>query len=124
MDEARRRGIQTDIIDAEGGLFRLTHGGRSIRCRESLSELTSAVALSICDDKRMTRRIVEQAGVVVPERIDAEDPEATRAALKRLGAWWSSPRAANRARAWRWASRTWTPSKRPSPPPARSARKC
>ena len=86
MDEARRRGIQTDIIDAEGGLFRLTHGGRSIRCRESLSELTSAVALSICDDKRMTRRIVEQAGVTVPERIDADDPEAIRSALERLGA--------------------------------------
>ena len=83
VDEARRRGIQTDIIDAEGGLFRLTHGGRSIRCRESLSELTSAVALSICDDKRMTRRIVEQAGVTVPERIDADDPEAIKAALDR-----------------------------------------
>lgn len=86
VDEARRRGIQTDIIDAEGGLFRLTHGGRSIRCRESLSELTSAVALSICDDKRMTRRIVEQAGVTVPERIDADDPRAIRTALERHGA--------------------------------------
>ena len=86
VDEARRRGIQTDIIDAEGGLFRLTHGGRSIRCRESLSELTSAVALSICDDKRMTRRIVEQAGVTVPERIHADDPEAIKAALERHGA--------------------------------------
>jgi len=86
VDEARRRGIQTDIIDAEGGLFRLTHGGRSIRCRESLSELTSAVALSICDDKRMTRRIVEQAGVTVPERIEADDPDAIRSALDRLGA--------------------------------------
>src|SRR5690606_20407708 len=84
--EARRRGIQTDVIDAEGGLFRLTWGGRSIRCRESLSELTSAVALSICDDKRLTRRIVEQAGVKTPERIDAEDPGALRDALDRFGA--------------------------------------
>jgi hypothetical protein len=33
-----------------------------VRCRESLSELTSAVALSICDDKAMTRRIVAAAG--------------------------------------------------------------
>ncbi|MBU1385972.1 MAG: N-acetylglutaminylglutamine synthetase [Alphaproteobacteria bacterium] len=81
--EARRRGIQTDVIDAEGGLFRLTWGGRSIRCRESLSELTSAVALSICDDKRLTRRIVEQAGVTTPERIDANDPDALRDALTR-----------------------------------------
>lgn len=86
VDEARRRGIAIDVIDAEGGLFRLTWGGRSIRCRESLSELTSAVALSICDDKRMTRRIVEQAGVRVPERIDADDPAAITDALARHGA--------------------------------------
>lgn len=82
VDEARRRGIQTDIIDADGGLFRLTYGGRSIRCRESLSELTTAVALSICDDKRMTRRIVEAAGVRVPARFDADDRKALKAALK------------------------------------------
>lgn len=86
VDEARRRGIATDVIDAEGGLFRLTWGGRSIRCRESLSELTSAVALSICDDKRMTRRIVEQAGVRVPEQVDADDPAAIADALTRHGA--------------------------------------
>ena len=86
VDEARRRGIATDVIDAEGGLFRLTWGGRSIRCRESLSELTSSVALSICDDKRMTRRIVEQAGVRVPERIDTDDPAAIAHALARHGA--------------------------------------
>lgn len=81
VDEARRRGIATDVLDAEGGLVRMTWGGRSIRCRESLSELTSAVAVSICDDKRMTRRIVEQAGLTVPQRYDPDDTEALTAAL-------------------------------------------
>jgi GNAT-family acetyltransferase (TIGR03103 family) len=85
VNEARRRGIHTEIVDAEGGLFRLNWGGRTIRCRESLSELTSAVALSICDDKRMTRRIVEAAGVRVPARLDADDPAAVEAALERYG---------------------------------------
>ncbi|MBU1324516.1 MAG: N-acetylglutaminylglutamine synthetase [Alphaproteobacteria bacterium] len=85
VDEARRRGIHTEIVDAEGGLFRLTWGGRTVRCRESLSEVTSAVALSICDDKRMTRRIVEAAGVRVPERVDADDPAAIAAALETHG---------------------------------------
>lgn len=85
VDEARRRGIQTDIIDAEGGLFRLSWGGRSVRCRESLSELTSAVALSICDDKRVTRRIVEAAGVRVPRRIDPQDLGAIDEALETYG---------------------------------------
>lgn len=69
-DEARRRGIMVEVIDAEGGFFRLTHGGRTVRCRESLSELTSAVAMSICDDKAVTRRIVERAGVAVPEQLE------------------------------------------------------
>lgn len=85
VDEARRRGIQTDIIDSEGGLFRLSWGGRSVRCRESLSELTSAVALSICDDKRVTRRIVEAAGVRVPRRIDPQDLGAIDEALETYG---------------------------------------
>lgn len=76
VDEARRRGVQVEILDAEGGFFRLAHGGRSVKCRESLSELTSAVAMSICDDKAATRRVVEAAGLAVPEQIAGEVKEA------------------------------------------------
>ncbi len=76
VKEARRRGIQVEVFDAEGGFFDLSYGGRSIRCRESLSELTSAVAMSICDDKGVTRRIVEAGGVRVPEQISADAPAA------------------------------------------------
>ena len=85
VEEARRRGIGVDLIDADGGLFRLIYGGRSIACRESLSDLTSAVALSICDDKAVTRRIVERAGVRVPEEIEAGDASALPAFLERHG---------------------------------------
>ena len=85
-DEARRRGITVDVIDAEGGFFRLTHGGRTVRCRESLSELTSAVAMSICDDKAVTRRAVERAGVAVPEQLEVGDGrEELEAFLRRHG---------------------------------------
>jgi len=79
VEEARRRGIDVEIIDAAHGFFRLTYGGRSIRCRESLSEVTSAVAMSICDDKTVTRGIVERAGVMVPDEIEAESPDDVRA---------------------------------------------
>ncbi|MCW2681798.1 MAG: GNAT-family acetyltransferase [Frankiales bacterium] len=65
-DEARRRGINVEVLDSEWGELRLTHAGRSIVTRESLSELTSAVAMSRCDDKRVTRRVAEQAGLAVP----------------------------------------------------------
>jgi GNAT-family acetyltransferase (TIGR03103 family) len=85
INEARRRGIGVEVIDADGGLFELRSGGRSIRCRESLSDLTTAVALSICDDKAMTRRIVQAAGVRVPDEIEAEDPESVRAMLEKHG---------------------------------------
>nr|WP_245581804.1 N-acetylglutaminylglutamine synthetase [Phyllobacterium phragmitis] len=76
VDEARRRGVHAEITDAAGGFFRLTYGGRSIHCRESLSEMTSGVAVSICDDKAVTRRIVSAAGLEVPEQITADDENA------------------------------------------------
>lgn len=85
VEEACRRGIHAEIIDAEGGFFKLTYGGRTVACRESLSEFTSAVAMSICDDKRVTRRVVEAAGVRVPHQITESDPEAIRAMLTEFG---------------------------------------
>jgi GNAT-family acetyltransferase (TIGR03103 family) len=85
VDEARRRGIGVEIIDAEGGFFRLVSGGRSVACRESLSELTSAVAMSLCDDKAVTRRILERAGITVPAQIDADDDGAIVAFLAEHG---------------------------------------
>ncbi|WP_420392550.1 N-acetylglutaminylglutamine synthetase [Acuticoccus sp.] len=83
VDEARRRGIDVDVIDAAHGYFRLTYGGRTIRCRESLSEMTSAVAMSICDDKSVTRSIVEAAGISVPDEVEVRDAAGARAMLER-----------------------------------------
>lgn len=85
VNEARRRGLLVDITDAEGGFFRLTHGARSVHCRESLSELTSAVAMSICDDKQVTRRFVHAAGVAVPDQMAAADIEEIDAFVARHG---------------------------------------
>jgi GNAT-family acetyltransferase (TIGR03103 family) len=65
-EEALRRGIRVEVTDPGWGELRLSMGGRSVLTRESLSEFTSAVAMSRCDDKRVTRRIVERAGVRVP----------------------------------------------------------
>ena len=81
VDEARRRGIHVEVTDAEGGFFRLSFGGRGIHCRESLSEMTSGVAVSICDDKAVTRRIVERSGLNVPEQIEAGESDAAIAAF-------------------------------------------
>ncbi len=86
VDEALRRGIHVEVTDAEGGFFRLIHGGRTIHCRESLSDLTSSVAMSICDDKAVTRRFVKTAGLTVPEQISADaSDEEKRQFLERHG---------------------------------------
>jgi GNAT-family acetyltransferase (TIGR03103 family) len=71
-DEAVRRGIHVEVLDPEWGEIRLTHGGRKIITRESLSELTTAVAMSRCDDKRVTRRLLARAGLTVPQGHSAD----------------------------------------------------
>ncbi|WP_018233912.1 ATP-grasp domain-containing protein [Thioalkalivibrio thiocyanodenitrificans] len=85
VDEALRRGITFRLLDPEAGYFCLTHGGRSIVCLESLSELTSAIAMSLCDDKSATLRLLRRAGLRVPEQVRAGDEEANRAFLERHG---------------------------------------
>jgi GNAT-family acetyltransferase (TIGR03103 family) len=64
-EEALRRGIRVEVTDAESGELRLSLGGRTVLTIESLSEYTSAVALTRCDDKRLTRRVMQRAGVRV-----------------------------------------------------------
>ena len=83
VDEALRRGIEVDILDAEEGYFRLSHGGRHIACRESLSELTTAVAMSRCQDKRTTYRVLEPHGIRLPGQCVAGDPDQNFAFLKK-----------------------------------------
>jgi GNAT-family acetyltransferase (TIGR03103 family) len=81
-DEALRRGIWVEVLDAETGEMRLSHGGRSVLTRESLSEFTSAIAMCRCDDKRLTRRLVSEAGIIVPRArlatFDEEDYDFLR----------------------------------------------
>ncbi|MGY1631652.1 N-acetylglutaminylglutamine synthetase [Geodermatophilus sp. SYSU D01186] len=86
-DEALRRGIRVEVTDAASGEMRFTLGARSVLTRESLSELTTAVAMSRCDDKRVTRRIMAGAGVRVPVGVEVagDDLGAALALLERFG---------------------------------------
>jgi GNAT-family acetyltransferase (TIGR03103 family) len=84
-DEALRRGIHVEVLDAETGEMRLTHGGRSVITRESLSEYTSAVAMCRCDDKRLTRRLVKEAGINVPRARLATFDEGDYDFVKEIG---------------------------------------
>ncbi len=86
VDEAQRRGIRVEVLDAEAGYVRLDHGGRSVVCRESLSELTSAVAMSRCADKQVTARLLRQAGLQVPAQMVAGSTADHEAFLREHGA--------------------------------------
>jgi len=84
-DEALRRGIEVEVLDAEWGEMRLTHGGRSLLTRESLSELTSAIAMSRCDDKRVTRRVLSDHGLIVAPGGEATGTDSDLGYLDELG---------------------------------------
>lgn len=86
IDEARRRGIHVEPLDPPEGYFRLSFGGRSVTCREALSDLTSAVAFSRCDDKVVTRKVLQAAGLSVPAQRDAGAAEENAAFLAEHGA--------------------------------------
>ncbi|WP_238946940.1 N-acetylglutaminylglutamine synthetase [Seongchinamella unica] len=76
-DEAYRRGISVEIEDEQSGIFRLSLGGRVVHCRESLTDATSAVAVARCDDKALTHRLLEKAGLCVPaQAAPADENEA------------------------------------------------
>ncbi|MBF0585937.1 N-acetylglutaminylglutamine synthetase [Prosthecochloris sp. N3] len=85
INEARRRGIRVDILDPVDNYFRLSHGGASVICRESLTELTSAIAMSRCADKRTTHRLLSSAGLRVPEQQTASNGEQNIEFLERHG---------------------------------------
>ncbi len=85
-DEALRRGLRVEVTDAPSGELRISSGGRSVLTRESLSELTSAVALSRCDDKRTTARLLAGAGLAVPRSAEVGSGAGALVAARALRA--------------------------------------
>lgn len=85
IDEARRRGISAEIVDAEAGIFKLRHAGHEMLCRESLTELTGGVAMTWCQDKVLTSRRLASIGIRVPRQRTAGDTAADIAFLHDCG---------------------------------------
>lgn len=86
VKEALRRGITVDVLDEENAYFRLTFGGRSVVCRESLSEMTTAIAMSRCDDKAVTSKLLSSHGLRVPDQRLAGTDQENKAFLRKHGA--------------------------------------
>ncbi len=81
--EARRRGIAVDVLDKENAYFTLSYGGRSIICRESLTELTSAITMSWCDNKQVTLRLLSNHGLKIPDQMTVHEDDERKAFLKK-----------------------------------------
>ncbi|MEE1922800.1 N-acetylglutaminylglutamine synthetase [Pseudomonas sp. 148P] len=86
VEEAYRRGIDVQVDNADAGLFTLNHGGRRVRCRESLSDLTSAVSMTLCQDKQLTHRTLAAAGLRLPAQQLAGETDDNLAFLEEHGA--------------------------------------
>ncbi|MCW2270281.1 Cyanophycin synthetase [compost metagenome] len=86
VEEAYRRGIDVQVDDADAGLFTLSLGGRRIRCRESLSDLTSAVSMTLCQDKSLTHKALGNAGLQLPAQQLAGNADDNLAFLEDHGA--------------------------------------
>ncbi len=86
FEAARQRGVRVELLDSDHNYFRLSRGGRSVVCFESLSELTSAIAFCRCDDKEVTSRLLRAVGLSVPEQRVARSSLQNQAFLRKHGA--------------------------------------
>jgi GNAT-family acetyltransferase (TIGR03103 family) len=85
VNEARRRGISVEVLDADAGIFKLRHCGHEIACRESLTDLTGGVAMTWCQDKTLTLRRLSSVGLRVPRHQPVGDAQANEQFLRQCG---------------------------------------
>ncbi|MDY7083480.1 MAG: cyanophycin synthetase [Actinomycetota bacterium] len=81
---ARRRGIPVERYD-DLSLLRLGWGNRRRLAWAAMTDQTSGVGIDIAGDKQVTRRLLTEAGVPMPEGGAARTLENALAWLKRLG---------------------------------------
>lgn len=85
-DEAIKRNIKVRVLDGQAGYLELEHAGLRVITRESLSQYTTAVAMSRCDDKRVAREIAQRAGLRIPRGRTATFDERDHEFLAEVGA--------------------------------------
>ncbi len=76
IDEARRRGIEVEVIDSRFNLYALNYKGKRVCCRESLTEHTSAYTMTVCANKWLTLKFLRNNGLKVPRQALWENEES------------------------------------------------
>ena len=85
INEARRRGISVTVLQNSFGHFQLNYGGKKVTCWESLCDMTSAIAMSRCDDKRLTHSILKNEGLAVPAQFEVNTDLSVVELLDKFG---------------------------------------
>lgn len=85
VDAARARDVPVRRLGV-GSFVQLGHGRHRRRLEATIAPGTAAVAVDTAQDKVLTRHLLEEAGVPVPEGVAVRDAEAAGAAWARLGA--------------------------------------
>lgn len=81
-NEARRRGIGIRVIEPLTPIFVLHHGGREVRCYNSLTDHVGAVSFHMAQNKRLANHFLRSQGFPVPDQAFFTDMVAAGVFLK------------------------------------------
>ena len=84
VDAATARGVPYRRL-TEGSLVQFGWGSKQRRIQAAETDLSSAIAESIAQDKELTKRLLESAGVPVPNGREVSDAEDAWLAMNEIG---------------------------------------
>ncbi|WP_306397492.1 cyanophycin synthetase [Telluria beijingensis] len=85
VNAALRRGIPALRLTESANLFQLGWGSRQKRLQATITGATNSIAVGIASDKQLTKALLDQAGVPVPEGDVVTTLEAAQRIARRLG---------------------------------------
>jgi cyanophycin synthetase len=84
LKAARARNIPVQRVTDNGNLFVLGWGSKQKRLRATITGMASHIAVELASDKQLTKALLEQAGVPVPEGTTVTTVEQAQRAARRL----------------------------------------
>ena len=85
VEAAARRGIPALRLTAHASMFQLGWGAKQQRIQATMTSKTSHIAVGIASDKELTKRLLREVGLPVPQGCTVSTFEAALAAAQRIG---------------------------------------
>lgn len=82
VEAAKRRGIPTLRLSEQANLFQLGWGVKQRRIQATMTSMTNHIAVGIASDKELTKRLLREAGIPVPQGQTVSTLEAAHAAAQ------------------------------------------